>query len=161
TPGLLNAVQALQQDQGGTEQIFNDPTTQVEEATSGTFLKDLGWVCLVVAPPGDLAPATTGLLAGRNSPLIFLTIIVVTTLIATWVALPIVRPIRRATRDILGSTDDVRLLAEQAKQIAKDQRLGTDILEGAAKGLDMRRRSIGRDASLIANSSTTAATRLA
>jgi uncharacterized protein YciI len=158
---LHDELQALQQDQSSSEQIFNDPTTGMEETASGTFLKDLGWICLVMAPPADLTPSTTGLLAGRNVPLIFLSIIVVTTLVATWVALPIVRPIRRATREILASTDDVRLLAEQAKQIAKDQRLGTDILEGAAKGLDLRRRAIGRDASLIANSATAAATRLA
>jgi hypothetical protein len=71
-----------------------------------------------------------------------------------------VRPIRRATREILASTDDVRLLAEQAKQIAKDHRMGTVILEGAAKGLDMRRQTIGRDAGLIVNSATVAASRL-
>ncbi len=158
---LQEELQALQQNQSGSEQIFNDPTTGMEQTASGTFMKDLGWICLVVAPAADLAPSTTGLLAGRNLPLIFLTIIVITTLVATWVALPIVRPIRRATREILASTDDVRVLAEQAKQIAKDQRLGTDILEGAAKGLDLRRRAIGRDASLIANSATAAATRLA
>jgi hypothetical protein len=115
---------------------------------------------LVLLYEGDLASAPSGLLQGRNVPLIFLSIIVVTTLVATWVALPIVRPIRRATREILASTDDVRLLAEQAKQIAKDQRMGTVILEGAARGLDMRRRAIGRDAELIVNSATAAATRL-
>ncbi len=158
---LQNILHSVQAGQGSSEQIYTDPTTGVNEAAAGATLKDLGWVVLVVAPPEALAPATTGLLAGRNLPLILLTIIVVTTLVATWVALPIVRPIRRATRDILTSTEDVRLLAEQAKQIAKDQRLGSDILEGAAKGLDMRRRAIGRDASLIANSSTAAATRLA
>lgn len=157
---LQNELQAVQKDQS-SEQIFNDPTTGIDQAAAGTFMKDLGWVCLVVAPSASLTPATSGLLASRNAPLIFLSIIVVTTLVATWVALPIVRPIRRATRDILASTDDVLLLAEQAKQIAKDQRLGSDILEGAAKGLDMRRRAIGRDASLIANSATAAASRLA
>jgi hypothetical protein len=160
-PALQNAVQAAQAGQGSSEQIFDDPTTGVSEAATGITLKNLGWTILVVAPPDALAPATTGLLSARNAPLIFLSIIVITTLVATWVALPIVRPIRRATRDILASTDDVRLLAEQAKQIAKDQRLGSDILEGAAKGLDLRRRAIGRDASLIANSSTAAAARLA
>jgi hypothetical protein len=115
---------------------------------------------LVLLYQGDSASATTGLLQGRNVPLIFLSIMVVTTLVATWVALPIVRPIRRATREILASTDDVRLLAEQAKQIAKDQRMGTVILEGAAKGLDMRRQAMGRDAGLIVNSATVAATKL-
>jgi hypothetical protein len=158
---LKNVLTTLQTGQSSDAPIYDDPTTGAQETAAGVFVKDLGWIFLVVAPPADLAAATTGLLAGRNVPLIFLSIIVVTTLAATWVALPIVRPIRRATREILASTDDVRLLAEQAKQIAKDQRLGTDILEGAAKGLDMRRRAIGRDATLIVNSSAAAATRLA
>jgi hypothetical protein len=158
---LQSVVQALQTGQGATELTYQDPTTGAYEVVSGYLSKDLHMVILVVATPETLAPVTTGLLQGRNLPLIFLLIFVVTSLIATWVALPIVRPIRRATREILASTDDVRVLALQAKQIAKDQRLGTDILEGAAKGLDMRRRAIGRDATLIANSSTAAATRLA
>jgi hypothetical protein len=158
---LQEVLQALQTGQSNAVQVYNDPKTGTQETVAGVFNKDLGLVCLVVAPTGDLATATTGLLEPRNVPLIFLSIIVVTTLIATWVALPIVRPIRQATREILASTDDVKLLAEQAKQIAKDQRLGTDILEGAAKGLDMRRRAIGRDATLIVNSATVAATRLA
>jgi hypothetical protein len=123
-------------------------------------ITQLNWVCLVAASPQDIAPSPTGLLSPRNLPLIFLSIVVVTTLVATWVALPIVRPIRRATREILASTDDVRLLAEQAKQIAKDQRLGTDILKGAAKGLDLRRQAIGRDAGLIANAITSTVGRL-
>jgi hypothetical protein len=157
---LQNAVQDLQTGQSNNMPTYNDPTTGAQEAVAGYLNKNLGMVFLVAAPPGDLVPATTGLLQGRNVPLIFLSIIVVTTLVATWVALPIVRPIRRATREILASTDDVRLLAEQAKQIAKDQRMGTVILEGAAKGLDMRRRAIARDAGLIVNSASVAATRL-
>jgi hypothetical protein len=158
---LQNTIQTLQAGQSSNALTYDDPTTGVQEMVGGILNKNLGMVFLVAAPPDDLAIATTGLLQARNLPLIFLSIIVVTTLVATWVALPIVRPIRRATREILASTDDVRLLAEQAKQIAKDQRLGTDILEGAAKGLDMRRRAIGRDATLIVNSATAAATRLA
>jgi hypothetical protein len=158
---LQDLLQALKTGQSSAEQVYHDPTTDKDEVAAGFMNKTLGMVFVVVAPPGDLTPPTTGLLEARNLPLIFLTIFVVTTLVATWVALPIVRPIRQATRDILASTNDVRLLAEQAKQIAKDQRLGTDILESAAKGLDMRRRAIGRDASLIANSSSAAATRLA
>ncbi len=157
---LQTTVQALQAGQSSDTPIYNDPTTGVQETAAGILNKKLGMIFLVAAPPDNLVPVTTGLLQARNLPLIFLSIIVVTTLVATWVALPIVRPIRRATREILASTDDVKLLAEQAKQIAKDQRLGTDILEGAAKGLDMRRRAIGRDAILIVNSTTSAATRL-
>lgn len=158
---LQNLVAALQTGQGSSAQTYTDPTTGVQETATGMLDKNLGLVFVVVAPQDDLTASTSGLLAGRNIPLIFLSIFVITTLVATWVALPIVHPIRRATREILASTDDVRVLAGQAKQIAKDQRLGTDILEGAAKGLDMRRRAIGRDAALIASSSTAAATRLA
>jgi hypothetical protein len=157
---LQNAVSDLQSGQSNNMPTYNDPTTGAQEAVAGYLNKDLGMVFLVAAPPEVLAPATTGLLQGRNVPLIFLSIMVVTTLVATWVALPIVRPIRRATREILASTDDVRLLAEQARQMAKDQRTGSVILEGAAKGLDMRRQAIGRDAGLIVNSATAAATRL-
>lgn len=158
---LQNLLTALQTGQGSSVQTYTDPTTGAQETATGTFDKALGWVFVVVAPQADLTSTSSGLLAGRNIPLIFLSIFVITTLVATWVALPIVHPIRRATREILASTDDVRVLAGQAKQIAKDQRLGTDILEGAAKGLDMRRRAIGRDAALISSSSTAAATRLA
>jgi len=159
---LQDALHSLQsgQDLSTNAPIYHDPTTGAQEQVAGTFIKTLGWICLVVASPNDLAPSSTGLLSSRNIPLIFLSIIVVTTLVATWVALPIVRPIRRATREILASTNDVRLLSDQAKQIAKDQRLGTDILEGAAKGLDLRRRAIGRDATLIASSTSAAAARL-
>jgi hypothetical protein len=157
---LQTAVRDVQSGQSNSMPTYIDPNTGAQETVAGYLNKDLGMVFLVSAPPGDVAPATTGLLQGRNVPLIFLSIMVVTTLVATWVALPIVRPIRRATREILASTDDVRLLAEQAKQIAKDQRMGTVILEGAAKGLDMRRRAIGRDAGLIVNSATVAATKL-
>src|SRR5579885_2303355 len=134
---LQNVFQTIQSNQGtgGAPIVYYDPTTQKQEAATGVLIAPLNWVCLVAASPQDIAPSPTGLLSPRNLPLIFLSIVVVTTLVATWVALPIVRPIRRATREILASTDDVRLLAEQAKQIAKDQRLGTDILKGAAKGL--------------------------
>jgi len=109
---------------------------------------------------GATLASRQGLLAPQNIPLIFLALIVAITLVATAVAFPIVRPIRRSTREILATTDDVQLLSEQAKQIAKDQRLGTDILEAAAKGLDLRRQAIERDAKLISSALTGAATRL-
>jgi hypothetical protein len=159
---LQNVFQTIQSSQGtgGAPIVYYDPTTREQEAATGVVISQLNWVCLVAASPQDIAPSPTGLLSPRNLPLIFLSIVVVTTLVATWVALPIVRPIRRATREILASTDDVRLLAEQAKQIAKDQRLGTDILKGAAKGLDLRRQAIGRDAGLIASAIISTVSRL-
>jgi hypothetical protein len=162
TTPLHNAQQRLLQgeDLSITPQIYDDPITGKQEEVAGALIPELKWGILVVASPNAVAPAVPVLLSDQNVPLILLCIVVVTTLIATWVAIPIVRPIRRASREILGSTDDVRLLAEQAKQISKDQQLGTDIMKGAAKGLDMRRRAIRRDASMIVNSTSTAAGRL-
>ncbi len=163
TPLLEGALHSLQSggDLSTTAQFSTDPATGTEEEVSGAMLPDIKWGVLVVAPAEMVTPSQPGVLSLRNIPLVFLSIVVVTTLIATWVAIPIVRPIRRASREILSSTEEVRGLAEQAKKIAKDQQIGTDILTGAANGLDMRRRAIGRDANLIVNSSTNAATRLA
>ena len=64
---LQDVLHSVQAGQGSSEQIYTDPTTGVNEAAAGATLKDLGWVVLVVAPPEALAPATTGLLAGRNA----------------------------------------------------------------------------------------------
>ena len=88
-------------------------------------------------------------LFSRNLPLVFLMIVAVTTLLATWVSLPIVRPIRRATRELLATTEQVHTLAKRGEQIASDQRQGTELLTGAVNGLNLRRQGLGREASLI------------
>ena len=72
-------------------------------------------------------------------------------LVATWVALPIVRPIRRATREIGHTTEEVRRLAVDARRIANDHSLGTAILSGANRKLLSRRQTIIRDTLLIAH----------
>lgn len=92
---------------------------------------------------------TTGLFMGRNAWLLLLGIVVLVVLVATWIALPIVRPIRRASRVIESTTEDVRKLARDAQAIADDQIMGTTILAGASKRLSGRRQGIIRDATLI------------
>ncbi len=160
---LVGLLRTIREQQGSsTPMVITDPVTGTQEELAGVLLKPLGWISLVAAPPADLMPPTAlPLLSARNTPLILLTLVVVMSLVVTWVALPIVRPIRRSTREILDCSDDVRALAEQSKKIAADQRLGTEILAAAATGLDLRRKSIGRDATLIAASVSKALDRLA
>ncbi len=90
-----------------------------------------------------------GLFTGRNAWLLLLGIFVLVVLVATWIALPIIRPIRRASRVIEATTQDVRKLAHDAQVIADDQAMGTTILAGASKRLTGRRQAIIRDATLI------------
>jgi hypothetical protein len=90
------------------------------------------------------------LFAGRNTLLLLLGIFVAVVLVATWMALPIVRPIRRATRVIETTTEDVRKLARDARVIAEDHAMGTTILTGASKRLSGRRQTLIRDTTLIA-----------
>jgi hypothetical protein len=132
--------------------LFHDPLTSANEQAAGVAVGALEWACFVVAAPTPLLSADSGILSPRNTPLLFLGILVATVLVATWVAFPIVRPIRRATREILSTTTGVRQLAKQAEQIASDHQLGTNILEGAAKGLDLRRQTLSRDAGLAMQS---------
>ena len=90
------------------------------------------------------------LFTGRNAPLLLLGVFVMVVLVATWIALPIIRPIRRATRVIETTTEDVRKLARDAKVIADDHMMGTTILTGASKRLSGRRQVLIRDTTLIA-----------
>lgn len=141
--------------------LYRDTLTGTNEQAAGAPVGALGWACFVVAAPAPLLTSDTGILSPRNTPLLFLGILVATVLIATWVAFPIVRPIRRATREILATTIGVRLLAKQAEQIASDHQLGTNILESAAKGLDLRRQTLSRDAGLAMQSLQAAHQRVA
>jgi hypothetical protein len=110
---------------------------------------------VLILVSGNPTPASGNhdLFAGRNTPLLMLGIFVVVVLVATWMALPIVRPIRRATRAIETTTEDVRKLARDAKVIAADHTTGTIILIGASKRLAGRRQTLIRDAMLIAHTS--------
>jgi hypothetical protein len=89
------------------------------------------------------------LLLGRNAALILAGISALSTFVASAVALPVIRPIRRATRDITSATEAVETLATEADHIAHEQRTGTTILSGASKRLQVRRQSIMRDGLLI------------
>ena len=104
---------------------------------------------LLVVVLGSPSSNSSNLFVGRNAWLLLLGIFVLVVLVATWIALPIVRPIRRASRVIESTTEDVRKLAHDAQVIADDQVMGTTILAGASKRLSGRRQSIIRDATLI------------
>ncbi|GER82147.1 hypothetical protein KTAU_07850 [Thermogemmatispora aurantia] len=88
-------------------------------------------------------------LAGRNTWLLLCGILLLTVLTATWVFLPIVRPIRRATRRITATTDEVRRLTVDAQRIAEEQQIGTSILAAVSRHLAVRHTAIVRDIALI------------
>jgi hypothetical protein len=136
------------QERGGTE-TFHDPYTQAISMVAGSLLPEGGLVILTVAAQDDLPIPSSGLLSARNLPIVFLALTVVAVLIAAAVALPIVRPIRGATREITKTKDDVQSLANQAQQIADNQRVGTEILKNAAHGLSTRAGSIRHDVQFI------------
>ncbi len=132
--------------------INDDPLTGQNDAVVGTAVPALNGRYLLLAPKDTLlVPSSRTFFAGRNTPLLLLAIIVAVVLVATWVALPIVRPIRRATREIGNTTEEVRRLAVDARRIAKDHSLGTAILSGTNRKLLSRRQSIIRDTNLIAH----------
>lgn len=105
---------------------------------------------LLVLVLGNPSSTNHNVFMGRNAWLLLLGIFVLVVLVATWIALPIVRPIRRASRVIASTTEDVRKLARDAQVISDDQAMGTTILAGASKRLSGRRQSLIRDAALIA-----------
>ncbi|HEX7737518.1 MAG TPA: hypothetical protein VF458_21905 [Ktedonobacteraceae bacterium] len=105
---------------------------------------------LLVLILGDPMGSGQHVSLGRNTPLLLLGIFVLVVLVATWIALPIIRPIRRATRVIESTTADVRKLAHNAKIIAEDHTVGTTILSSASKRLSSRRRMLIRNTTQIA-----------
>ncbi|QBD76567.1 hypothetical protein EPA93_11365 [Ktedonosporobacter rubrisoli] len=112
----------------------------------------LAMILVALIPVGLLAFSfshTAQPFFGRNTWLILSGILFLTVLVATGVAFPIVRPIRRATRLINTTTDDVRSLSNSARGIAQDHQLGITILRGASKRFLTRRQSIIRDGDLI------------
>ncbi|WP_052887982.1 hypothetical protein [Thermogemmatispora carboxidivorans] len=88
-------------------------------------------------------------LEGRKTWLLLGGILLLTVLTATWVFLPIVRPIRRATRRITATTDEVRRLTIDAQRIADEQQIGTSILAAVSRHLAVRHTALVRDISLI------------
>lgn len=115
-------------------------------------------VFLLASQPGTASQSAPAGFS-RNIPLFFLMIVASTTLLATWVSIPIVRPIRRATRELLATTEHVHTLARRGEQIASDQRQGTELLTGAVNGLNLRRQGLGREAHLIVQAAQDAAPR--
>lgn len=127
-----------------------NPLTGRTDLAVGASVPTLeGRYVLIVPQDTSLVPSTRYLFAGRNTPLLLLFILVTVVFVATWIALPIVRPIRRATRGINATTQEVQLLSAQAQQIARNHRQGTMILSGTSKRLSTRRQSILRDSLLI------------
>lgn len=149
-PGNFPAVNA---DTSNPTVLANDPLTgkaDLAVAATVSILQGQSLKYVVLAPQTTaLASSNRVLFAGRNTPLLVLAIFVGVILIATWVALPIVRPIRRATREIAATTNEVRRLAQDAQQIAEDHVLGTTILSGVSKRFGSRRQIIIRDSNLI------------
>ncbi len=131
--------------------VVNNSLTNRKDIVGAADVPALDGRYLLFAPQDTaLAPSPRIFFAGRNTPLLILGILVIVVLVATWVALPIVRPIRRATRAIERTTGGVRVLADDARRIAHEHEIGTTILSGASKRLGSRRQSIIRDGTTIA-----------
>lgn len=111
--------------------------------------------CLALIPTIPLALFLTGgekaaaFLSGRNALLCLLVIFVAIVLVATWVALPVIRPIRRATRQISHTSKAITFLAQETLSIASEHRTGITIIAGASTKLSGRRLSIIRDCRMI------------
>ncbi len=89
------------------------------------------------------------LFMGRSVWLLVLATIVLVVLIATIVALPITRRIRRATRQIRYTTREVQSFALNAQRMAQEHNTGVLILTGASRRISIRRQTIIRDSDLI------------
>ncbi len=130
--------------------IAQNPLTGTTDLAVSTTVATISGRYVLMAPQDtQLVPSNRVLFAGRNTPLLILVILVAVMLVATGVALPIVRPIRRATRRITSATGKVRQLADDARRISHEHSLGTSILRGANKRLSGRRQSIIRDSQMI------------
>ncbi|MEO6890590.1 MAG: hypothetical protein ABI456_14425 [Ktedonobacteraceae bacterium] len=144
------SVQAVPLGTAAPTIVDNDPLTGQTDIAIGAAIPTLNGRYLLLVPQNtSLVPSNRVFFAGRNTPLLILGILVVVILVATWVALPIVRPIRRATREIGSTTQEVRKLANDARRIAQDHSLGIALLNGANRKLLSRRQSIIRDEYLI------------
>ncbi len=131
--------------------VLADPLSGHTDLAVGINIPILNGQYLVLVEHNTLLVASnSSIFTGRNTPLLLLGIFVLVVLVATWIALPIIRPIRRATRVIEATTEDVRKLARDARVIAEDHQMGTTILSGASKRLSGRRLVLIRDTTLIA-----------
>ena len=149
-------VKSIEPGSAAPSLITQDPLTGRTDIAVAASIPTLNGRYVLLAPQDtQLVPSNRILFAGRNTPLLILVILVAVMLVATGVALPIVRPIRRATRRITSTTNEVRQLANDARRIAQEHSLGTSILSGANKRLTGRRQSIIRDSQLIQQTCTT------
>ena len=118
-------------------------------ALSGLALVPAIPLALLLIEGGKVPP----FLSGRNALLFLLAIFVAIILVATWAALPVLRPIRRATRQIDTTTEEIISLAQQTLSIASQHHIGMSIITGASAKLSRRRQSIIRDCWIIIRSS--------
>ena len=151
-PSLLKpAPQALQAHALDTPSMVDpDPLTGRTDLVVGTALPALqGRYLLLVDAQTVWFPSTRDLVAGHNTPLLLLGIVVFVVLIATWFALPIIRPIRRTTRILEHTTQEVRALSSHAQAIASQHTLGVNLLIGTSQHLGRRRDAIVRDVRVL------------
>jgi hypothetical protein len=147
---LSPALQTLPLDTARPLLLPDDPLTGQTDLAVGASLASIQGYALILVPRGTLlAPSSRSVFAGRNTPLLILAMLVAVALVATWVALPIVRPIRRATRGITEATDAVLLLATNAQRLAREHQVGTTLLRQVSHRLSLRRQSLIRDTRLI------------
>lgn len=147
-----NSIAGIRLNTSTLTSITADPLTGHNDLALGSSVPALnGQYIFLVDQNTTLATSNRSLFTGRNAPLLLLGVFVMVVLVATWIALPIIRPIRRATRVIETTTADVRKLAQDARMIAEDHMTGTTILSGASKRLSSRRQALMRDTMLIAH----------
>lgn len=154
-PALLlkpapEALQVLALSPGSPVVVNHDPLTgRTDLAVSAALPALRGQYLLLVDAQTVWFPSIRNLVAGPNTPLLLLGIIVFVVLIATWFALPVIRPIRRATRVLEHTTEEVRVLSTHAQTIASHHTLGVNLLIGASQHLTRRRDAIVRDLRLL------------
>lgn len=140
------ALQTLASRSGSPLLLAPDPLTgQTDLAVSAALPALHGQYVLLVAAQTVWFPSAREVIAGHNTPLLLLGIVVLVVLIATWFALPIIRPIRRTTRVLEETTAEVRTLSIHAQTIASQHTLGVNLLIGASQHLTRRRDAIVRD----------------
>lgn len=140
------ALQALALNPGSPVVVNHDPLTSRADLAVSVALPALrGQYLLLVDAQTIWVPSMRDLVAGHNTPLLLLGIVVFVVFIATWFALPIIRPIRRTTRVLEQTTEEVRVLSMHAQEIASQHTLGVNLLIGASQHLTRRRDAIVRD----------------
>lgn len=123
---------------------YLDPATHREFVALGVPCGLTGWACLVAAAAEVITPSPTGLLSPQNTLLEFLFLLVAIVLLITGIAFPVVRPIRKATRQIAIAAASIRILKGDVQLLGQDQEMVTHALGQAARGALARSASQGR-----------------